>query len=114
MRIVEWIPPLFRDRAEAGRILSEAVAALELERPIVVGVARGGVAVAVEVARRLGAPLAAVDVERVLVARLRVGAATGNGPPYLSNVQDLPNDAVEAAVERARRAAAALEARLEL
>ena len=114
MRIVEWIPPLFRDRAEAGRILSEAVAALELERPLVVGVARGGVAVAVEVACRLEAPLAAVDVERVIVARLRVGAATADGPPYLSDVQEVPDDAVEAAVDRARRAAASLEARLEL
>ena len=53
MRLVPWIPPLFRDRAAAGRALSEAVAALQLAEPVVVGVARGGVAVAVEIARRL-------------------------------------------------------------
>ena len=51
MRLVPWIPPLFRDRAAAGRALSEAVAALQLDEPVVVGVARGGVAV--EIAREL-------------------------------------------------------------
>ena len=65
MRLVPWIPPLFRDRAAAGRVLSEAVAALQLDQPVVVGVARGGVAVALEVARELEAPLTALDVERV-------------------------------------------------
>jgi putative phosphoribosyl transferase len=49
MRIVPWIPPLFRDRADAGRTLSEAVRALRLAEPVIVGVARGGVAVAAEV-----------------------------------------------------------------
>ena len=49
----------------AGRVLSEAVAALQLDQPVVVGVARGGVAVALEVARELEAPLTAIDVERV-------------------------------------------------
>jgi hypothetical protein len=53
VRLVAWIPPLFRDRAAAGRALSEAVAELELDEPVVIGVARGGVAVAVEVARVL-------------------------------------------------------------
>ena len=104
MRLVPWIPPLFRDRAEAGRVLAKAV---ELENPVVVGVARGGVAVAVEVARELGAPLTAIDVERVNAHGLRLGATTASGPPYL--LQDAPEDVLE----RARRAAAALEARLD-
>jgi putative phosphoribosyl transferase len=103
-RLVPWIPPLFRDRAEAGRVLAEAV---ELEDPIVVGVARGGVAVALEVARKLGAPLTAVDVERVNAHGLRLGATTAHGPPYLLD------DAPAEVLERARRAAAALEARLD-
>lgn len=104
MRLVPWIPPLFRDRAEAGRVLAEAV---EVEDPIVVGVARGGVAVALEVARKLGAPLTAVDVERVNAHGLRLGATTAHGPPYL--LQDAPAEVLE----RARRAAEALEARLD-
>jgi putative phosphoribosyl transferase len=102
--------PLFRDREAAGRVLAEAVAAVELDRPIVVGVARGGVAVAVEVARRLAAPLTAVDVERVNAQGLRLGAVTAHGPPYLHGVSE---DEAAPVVERARRAAAALEARLE-
>jgi putative phosphoribosyl transferase len=109
MRIVPWIPPLFRDRAAAGRALAEVVAELELDGPIVVGVARGGVAVALEVARRLDAPLTAVDVERVNAFGLRLGAVTARGPAYLREGHYVP----EEVVERARRAAEILEARLE-
>jgi putative phosphoribosyl transferase len=106
------MPPLFRDRADAGRALAEAVAALELEQPIIVGVARGGVAVAAEVARRLEVPLTAVDVERVNAHGLRLGAVTAYGPPYLGAVHGVPEEDVESTVERARRAAEVLEARL--
>jgi len=113
VRIVPWIPPLFRDRAAAGRALSEAVTALQLDEPVVVGVARGGVAVALEVARELGAPLTAVDVERVNAFGLRLGAVTAHGPPYLREDHGVPEEHVEPTVERARRGAEALEARLE-
>ncbi len=113
MRIVPWIPPLFRDRAEGGRALADAVAALELEDPVVVGVARGGVAVAVEVARRLDASLTAVDVERVNAHGLRLGATTAHGPPYLREGHGVPEEEVDAAVEHARRGAEVLETRLE-
>jgi putative phosphoribosyl transferase len=104
VRLVPWIPPLFLDRAAAGRVLAEAIG---LEDAIVVGVARGGVAVAVEVARKLCAPLTAIDVERVNAHGLRLGATTAHGPPYL--LEEAPADVLE----RARRAAAALEARLD-
>jgi predicted phosphoribosyltransferase len=113
VRLVPWIPPLFRDREAAGRALSEAVAALGLDEPVVVGVARGGVAVAVEVARALEAPLTAVDVERVNAHGLRLGGATAHGPPYLREGHGVPDADVESALERARHAADALEARLE-
>jgi putative phosphoribosyl transferase len=114
MRLVDWIPPLFRDREAAGRVLAQAVDTLELEEPVVVGVARGGVAVAVEVARGLEAPLTAVDVERVNAGGLRLGGATADGPPYLREGHGLPDEDVERALERARAAAATLESRLEL
>jgi putative phosphoribosyl transferase len=110
MRLVPWMEPLFRDREAAGRALAEAVAALDLDDPVIVGVARGGVAVAVEVARELEAPLTAVDVERVNAQGLRLGAVTAHGPPYLHGVSE---EEVAPVVERARRAAEALEARLE-
>jgi putative phosphoribosyl transferase len=108
VRIVPWIPPLFRDRAAAGRVLAEAVRGVE--DAVVVGVARGGVAVAAEVAAGLGARLTAVDVERVNARGLRLGAVTAHGPPYLHGVSE---EQVQPVVERSRRAAAALEARLE-
>ena len=111
MRIVPWIQPLFRDRAAAGRVLAVAIPALE--NPVVVGVARGGVAVAAEVARAVGAPLTAVDVERVNARGLRLGATTAEGPPYLREAHGVPKDEVEAVVTRAQREAKALEARLE-
>ncbi len=114
MRLVAWMAPLFRDREAAGHVLAEAVASLELDAPVVVGVARGGVAVAVEVARRLEATLAAVDVERVNAGGLRLGAVTSHGPPYVRAGHEVPDEEVEAALERARRSAASLEARLEL
>src|SRR5580765_5275280 len=99
MRIVPWMQPLFRDRAAAGRELATVVPRAE----IVVGVARGGVAVAAEVARALDAPLTAVDVERVNSHGLRLGAATAHGPAYLLEAPGVPAAAVEAALERARR-----------
>ncbi|HEY3182796.1 MAG TPA: phosphoribosyltransferase family protein [Gaiellaceae bacterium] len=114
MRIVPWIPPLFHDRAAAGRALGEAVASLDLDAPVVVGVARGGVAVAVEVARRLDAPVTAIDVERVNAQGLRLGAVSAAGPPYLREAHGVADEVVEPALERARRDAEALEARLEL
>jgi putative phosphoribosyl transferase len=81
---------------------------------VIVGVARGGVAVAAEVARELGAVLTAVDVERVDAGRLRVGATTAHGPPYLTEGHGVPDGVVEQVLAQARRAAAALDARLEL
>jgi putative phosphoribosyl transferase len=106
MRIVPWMQPLFRDRATAALALAEALRGRD---GVVVGVARGGVAVAAEVARELRLPLTAVDVERVDAQGRRLGATTAHGPPYLL----VPESAVEDVVARARRDAARLESRLE-
>jgi putative phosphoribosyl transferase len=57
----------FHDREEAGRRLADRLAELELHRPVVLALPRGGVPVAAPVAAALGAPL------DVLVAR-KVGA----------------------------------------
>jgi predicted phosphoribosyltransferase len=105
MRIVPWMQPLFPDRAAAGRALAEVVA----DADVVVGVARGGVAVAAEVAAALGKPLTAVDVERVNSGGRRLGAATADGPPYLL----VTEDEVEDELARARLDAGRVEARLE-
>jgi putative phosphoribosyl transferase len=114
MRIVPWIPSVFHDRADGGRALAEELAGLGLAEPLVVGVARGGVAPALEVARTLRTPLTAVDVEGVNAHGLRLGATTAAGPPYLREDDRIAAEDLRRAVERARRAAEALETQLEL
>lgn len=55
----------FQDRQDAGRQLAEALAGRRLDAPIVLGLPRGGVVVAAEVAARLDAPLDVVVVRKI-------------------------------------------------
>ena len=55
----------FADRVDAGRRLARLLEPLRASRPVVVGMARGGVPVAHEVARILGAPLDVVVVRKL-------------------------------------------------
>jgi len=55
----------FRDRSDAGRQLAALLTRFHEERPIVVGMARGGVPVAAEIARALDAPLDVIVVRKV-------------------------------------------------
>lgn len=58
----------FHDRAHAGRLLGEALQRRRANWPeplVVVGIPRGGVPVAAQVAARLGAPLEAVVVRKL-------------------------------------------------
>jgi putative phosphoribosyl transferase len=55
----------FADRREAGRRLAERLLPLADEEPVVVGLPRGGVPVADEVARALGAPLEILAVRKL-------------------------------------------------
>jgi putative phosphoribosyl transferase len=57
---------LFVDRAEAGRLLAARLRHLADRSPLVLGIPRGGVAVAAEVARELGA-----DLDVILSRKLR-------------------------------------------
>jgi putative phosphoribosyl transferase len=59
------IPPRFRDRVEAGRELAEALRDHVGPDSVVVGLPRGGVPVAFEVAVTLGAPLDVVVVRKL-------------------------------------------------
>ena len=56
---------MFRDRVDAGRTLAEVLAPYTDRHPVVLGVPRGGVVVAYEVARRLQAPLDVVMVRKL-------------------------------------------------
>lgn len=57
---------VFRDRSEAGRRLADALVSRRLPGPLIVlGLPRGGVPVASEVARRLAAPLDVIVVRKV-------------------------------------------------
>ena len=55
----------FRDRRHAGALLVEALKPLGLERPVVLGIPRGGVVVADEVAKGLGGELDVVLVRKI-------------------------------------------------
>ena len=72
----------YRDRADAGRALASRLQGLVDERPVVVGLPRGGVPVAYEVAAALGAPLDIVVVRKLgapLHAELGMGAVGEGG-----------------------------------
>lgn len=78
----------FRDRAHAGRELAEHLRILQekgtLPDPVVLALPRGGVTVAREVARALGAPLDVLVVRKIgapLHEEYGVGAIAGDGPP---------------------------------
>ncbi|MGZ4183290.1 MAG: phosphoribosyltransferase family protein [Solirubrobacteraceae bacterium] len=61
----ETITRRFADRHSAGRKLAERLSSLATEEPIVLGLARGGVPVAYEVAKALRAPLDVLVVRKI-------------------------------------------------
>jgi putative phosphoribosyl transferase len=72
----------FADRAEGGQALAARLEHLRAERPVVVGLPRGGVPVAFEVARVLGAPLDVILVRKLGVPsqpELAMGAIGEDG-----------------------------------
>ncbi len=78
---IDVVLPL-TDRAEAGRLLGEAVRALDLDDPVVTGLPRGGVPVAAEVAYALDAPLDVIIVRKLGTpghAELAMGALGEGG-----------------------------------
>lgn len=79
----------FADRTDAGRQLAAAVAPLDLDRPVVLALPRGGVPVGYEVARALNAPLDVLIVRKIGAPdqpELAVGAVAEGGQPELDAV----------------------------
>jgi putative phosphoribosyl transferase len=95
---------MFADRPHAGRRLVEVLPELE-EGALVLGLARGGVPVAAELARSLAAPLDVLVVRKVGHPRqpeYALGAVSEDG---VSLPEDLPEAVTAPQVERARRQA---------
>lgn len=102
---------LFTDRTDAGQRLAEALKHLAGEKPVVLGLPRGGVPVAAAVATALGAPLDVIVVRKLGVPYHRELAfgAIGEGGVRVINDDVVRrgglNPADIATVERAEQAA---------
>jgi len=105
---------LFHDRVDAGRCVAGALEQLELRDAVVVGLARGGVAVAAEVARSLSLPLDALAVRKIgypWQPEYGIGAVTpGQGGIYLRTDEGLGEAELGRAIGKAQAAADALDA----
>jgi len=106
--------PLFADRVEAGRALADHLEKHRAGGALVLGVPRGGVVVAAEVARQLGLELDVVVARKIGAPghqELAIGAVTADGERYLNHdliamlhVSDRYLESATAAqVEEARR-----------
>jgi putative phosphoribosyl transferase len=82
---------VFADRAEAGLLLAERLAAMDLAAPLVLALPRGGVPVAAEIATRLKAPLDVAFVRKLGAPdqpELAIGAvADGASPEIVLNAE---------------------------
>jgi len=79
--------PLFKDRKEAGEVLAECLAAYRDKDALVLGIPRGGVPVAAEVARGLNAEMDIIVARKLGSpdsAELAIGAVTANGGRFLN------------------------------
>ncbi len=100
----------FSDRHEAGRKLVPLLRRFAGEHPVVVGIPRGGVPVAAEVAWGLDAPLEVVVVRKIGAPQnpeFAIGALAEDGVYLLDQHTvrslNLPTPALRAVVARARR-----------
>jgi putative phosphoribosyl transferase len=78
---------MFRDRADAGRQVASRLAHLRGRDLLVLGIPRGGVPVAAEVAKQLGAELDVVVAHKLgapTQPELAIGAVTASGGLYLN------------------------------
>jgi putative phosphoribosyl transferase len=107
--------PLFADRRDAGR---ELACALERERApelVVIGLARGGVEVAAEVARALEAPLDVIAVRKIghpLQPEYGIGAVTPGDGVYVRSTDGLSGEELAEVIEQTKEKASLLDRRL--
>ncbi len=98
---------MFRDRHDAGRQLAALLTGLGAARPLVLALPRGGVPVAVEVARALGAPLDVLVVRKLgapAQPELGLGALAEDGTVWvdreLCRSLGVSDDQLQVAAER--------------
>ncbi|APU15710.1 MULTISPECIES: phosphoribosyltransferase [Actinoalloteichus] len=108
-------PEVFLDRPAAGRLLAARLRGRAWHDPVVLGLARGGVPVAAQVAWELGASLDVAVSRKIGVPgqpEFGVGAVTADGPPYYAeqtltmlglDVRDLSRACAEEREEARRR-----------
>jgi putative phosphoribosyl transferase len=83
---------MFEDRAEAGRQLATALAGYKDERPVVLGLPQGGVAVAAAIAEALDAPLGLILVRKIGAPtrrELALGAVVDGKDPCIVRNEDV-------------------------
>jgi putative phosphoribosyl transferase len=109
-----FAPPLFHDRAAAGRALARDLVHVPRDA-VVVGLARGGIAVAAEAAGHLGLPLDAVAVRKVghlFRPERAIGAVAPGGVVHVRPPDGMTEEQVRAAVAGAATRASQLDRRL--
>lgn len=88
-RRVRPVTARFEDRVDAGRRLADALEEMTLGDPVILGLPRGGIPVAFEVAQRLRAPLDLLIVRKVGAPghpELGIGAVAEDGEAMVDRV----------------------------
>ena len=96
----------FENRTQAGRLLAEQFVGMPLERPLVLAIARGGIDVGVEIARRLGAELDVVLARKLrcpFQPELALGAVSETGEVTFDRFSSALASVDDAAVEAERQ-----------
>ncbi len=101
---------MFRNRRDAGRQLGARLQPFAAEHPVVIGLPRGGVPIAFEVARALGAPLDVLIVQKIGAPgnpERGLGAIAEGGVRVLNDFSlrspQLSPEEIERATQRAQR-----------
>jgi predicted phosphoribosyltransferase len=96
----------FHDRAEAGRLLAEALRDATLEHPLVLAIPRGGVEVGAVLALELGADLDVILARKLrspLDSEMALGAVSESGEVVLNRHAGVLDYGFDAGMEEERR-----------
>jgi putative phosphoribosyl transferase len=99
----------FHDRTDAGQRLARVLAVMDLHRPVVLALPRGGVPVAAEIADALGAPLEVFVARKIGAPGRReygIGAIAEGGEPLFDRwavrAMGIPDDELVALADEER------------